>query len=194
MSNDTLIIIGVEGVIHPVVPRGVLGDPTLMGETLTGISFSAGLFSYRRYSIASAGTSFWCTDEAVKLMRGILSEDSRVDAVTCTYPDEQVEKVFDALRLPEPVAHIPAEPDAAWDDETWFMARKTTPILNYLRGKTYDRLIWVDTELNHVQTQQYQALYDTVEELILVAPEPESGLSKAEIALLHELSRKRGNN
>ena len=187
MSKDTLIVMGVEGVIYPLVPNGVEGDPTLTGETLVRVIFSTGLFSYQKYSTASAGTSFWCANETVELMRGVLSEDSRVDAATCTYPDEQAEEVFDALGLPEPVTHIVAEPDAAWDDETWFMARKTTPTLNYLQGKTYDRLIWVDTELNHAQTQQYQALYDTVKELILVAPEPENGLNKAEIALLHKL-------
>ena len=37
MFNDTLIIVGVEGVIRPIVPCGVLGDPTLMGEALVGI-------------------------------------------------------------------------------------------------------------------------------------------------------------
>lgn len=89
---------------------------------------------------------------------------------------------------------IPAGHDAARDDETWFMAQKTAPILNYLRGKTYDRLILVDAELNRVYTQQYQALYDAVSELVLVAPEPENGLNKVEIALLHELCRTEGNN
>lgn len=120
-------------------------------------------------------------------MQGILSADSPVDVATCTYPNERVEGVFEALTLPESAVHIPAEYDAGWDDETWFMAQKTAPILNYLRGRKYGRLIWVDTELNHAQTQQYQALYNAVSELVVVAPEPENGLNKAETALLHEL-------
>lgn len=157
------------------------------GEALAGISFSTGLSSYRKYSTASAGTSVWCTDETVELMRDMLSVDSSVDVATCTYSNERVEDVFDALKLPEPTAHIPAEHDVGWDDETWFMAQKTAPILNYLRGRKYDRLIWVDAELNRVYTQQYQALYNAVSELVVVAPEPETGVNKAEIALLHEL-------
>ena len=40
-----------------------------------------------------------------------------------------------------------------------------------------------------MDTQQYQVLYDTVGELVVVAPEPETGLNKVEIALLHELCR-----
>lgn len=187
MPKDTLIIIGIEGVIHPVVPRGVGDDPVLMGEALAGIVFSTMLSSYRKHGTVSTGTSIWCADETIALMRGILSADSPVDVAACTYLNERVEEVFDALKLPEPTAHIPAEHDAAWDDETWFMARKTAPILSYLRGRKYDRLVWVDAELNRVYTQQYQALYDTVGDLVVVAPEPETGLNKAEIALLHEL-------
>lgn len=192
MTNDTLIIIGVEGVIHPIVPRGAASDPTLMSEALDGISFSTGLFTYHRYGTASTGTSIWCAHEVVELMRGILSADSPVDVATCTYPSGRVEDVFEALTLPEPAVHIPAEHDAGRDNETWFMSQKTAPILNYLRDRKYDRLIWVDTELNHAQTQQYQALYDTVREVVLVAPEPETGLHKAEIALLHELCGTKG--
>ena len=187
MSSDTLVVIGAEGVIYPLAPQGVEGDPMLMGEALTDISFSTGLYSYRKYSTASAGMSIWCADETIALIQGILSADSPVDVATCTYPNERVEEVFEALKLPEPAVHIPAEPDVVWDDETWFMARKTAPILSYLRGKTYDRLIWVDAELNRVYTQQYQVLYNAVSELVLVAPDPENGLNKAEIALLHEL-------
>lgn len=37
MSSDTLVVVGAEGVIHPIVPRRVAGDPTLMGEALVGI-------------------------------------------------------------------------------------------------------------------------------------------------------------
>lgn len=187
MSKDTLVIIGVEGVIHPIVPRGVAGDPALMGEALVGISFSTMLSSYRKHGTASAGTSIWCADETIALMRGILSADSPVDVATCTYPHERVEDVFEVLKLPEPAAHIPAEHDVVWDDETWFMAQKTAPILNYLRGRKYDRLVWVDAEFNRVYTQQYQVLYNAVSELVVVAPEPENGLNTAEIALLHEL-------
>lgn len=187
MSNDTLIVVGVEGVIYPLVAQGVAGDPALMSEALAGISFSTGLSSYRQYITASTGTSIWCASEVVELMRGMLSVDSLVDIATCTYPNERVEEVFEALKLPETATHIPAEPDVVWDDETWFMARKTAPILNYLRGRKYDRLIWVDAELNRAFTQQYQVLYSTVSELVLVAPELENGLSDAEIALLHEL-------
>ena len=187
MSNDTLVVIGAEGVIYPLVAQGVAGDPALMGEALAGISFSTGLSSYRQYITASTGTSIWCASDVVELMRGMLSVDSLVDIATCTYPNERVEEVFEALKLSETVTHIPAEPDVVWDDETWFMARKTAPILNYLRGKTYDRLIWVDAELNRAFTQQYQVLYSTVSELVLVAPELENGLNDAEIALLHEL-------
>jgi hypothetical protein len=194
VSNDTLVIIGVEGVIHPLMSRKVAGDPVLMGEALAGISFSTGLSSYQKHSTARAGMSVWCADETVALMRGMLSADSLVDVAVCTYPNERVEEVFEALELPEPTVHIPAEHDAARDDETWFMAQKTAPILNYLRGKTYDRLIWVDAELNRVYTQQYQVLYDAVSELVLVAPEPENGLNKVEIALLHELCGTEGNN
>lgn len=192
MSNDTLVVIGAEGVIYPLVAQGVAGDPALMGEALTGISFSTGLSSYRQYITASTGTSIWCASKVVELMRGMLSADSPVDAATCTYPTEQVEEVFEALKLPEPTAHIPAEPVAVRDDETWFMVQKTAPIINYLRDKKYDRLIWVDTELNRALTQQYQVLYDTVSELVLVAPDPENGLNMAEIALLHELCGTRG--
>lgn len=36
-------------------------------------------------------------------------------------------------------------------------------------------------------TQQYQALYNAVGELGLIAPDPENGVNTAEIALLHEL-------
>lgn len=108
-------------------------------------------------------------------MQGILSADSPVDVATCTYLNERVEEVLEALALPEPAAHIPAEHDVVRDDETWFRAQKTAPILNYLRDRKYDRLIWVDAELNHVYTQQYQALYHTVGELVVVAPEPETG-------------------
>lgn len=187
MSNDTLVVIGAEGVIYPLVAQGVAGDPALMSEALAGISFSTGLSSYRQYITASTGTSIWCASDVVELMRGMLSVDSPVDIATCTYPNERVEEVFDALKLSETVTHIPAEPDVVWDDETWFMARKTAPILNYLRGRKYDRLIWVDAELNRVDTQQYQVLYDTVGELVLVAPELENGLNDAEIALLYEL-------
>lgn len=187
MSNDTLVVVGVEGVIYPLVAQGVAGDPALMSEALAGISFSTGLSSYRQYITASTGTSIWCASEVVELMRGMLSVDSLVDIATCTYPNERVEEVFEALRLPEPTVHIPAEPDVVWDDETWFMARKTAPILNYLRGRKYDRLVWVDAELNRAFTQQYQVLYDTVGDLVVVAPESETGLNKAEIALLHEL-------
>lgn len=187
MSKNTLVVVGVEGVICPLALQRVAGDPVLKGETIAGISFSTGLSSYRKHSTASAGTSVWCADEIVTLMRGILSADSLVDVAACTYPSERVEEVFEALELPEPTVHIPAEHDAGRDDETWFMAQKTAPILNYLRGKTYDRLILVDAELNRVYTQQYQALYDAVSELVLVAPEPENGLNKVEIALLHEL-------
>lgn len=187
MSNDTLIVVGVEGVIYPLVAQGVAGDPALMCEALAGISFSTGLSSYRQYITASTGTSIWCASEVVELMRGMLSVDSLVDIATCTYLNERVEEVFEALQLPEPAAHISAEHDVGWDDETWFMAQKTAPILNYLRGRKYDRLIWVDAELNRVYTQQYQALYKTVSELVVVAPEPETGVNKAEIALLHEL-------
>jgi len=187
VSNDTLVVVGVEGVIHPVVPCGVLGDPTLMSEALAGISFSTGLSTYRRHGTVSAGTSIWCADETVALMRGMLSADSPVDVATCTYSNERVEDVFEALKLPEPAAHIPAETDVVLDDETWFMAQKTAPILNYLRDRKYDRLIWVDAELNRVYTRQYQVLYDTVREVVLVAPEPETGLNKPEISLLHEL-------
>lgn len=194
MSKDTLIVVGVEGVICPLAPQGVEGDPVLMGEAIAGISFSTGLSSYRKYSTARAGMSVWCADETVALMRGILSADSLVDVAACTYPSERVEEVFEALELPEPTVHIPAEHDAGRDDETWFMAQKTAPILNYLRGKTYDRLILVDAELNRVYTQQYQALYDAVSELVLVAPEPENDLNKVEIALLHELCGTEENN
>lgn len=187
MSSDTLVVVGAEGVIYPLVAQGVAGDPALIGEALAGISFSTMLSSYRKYSTASAGTSVWCADETIALMQGILSADSPVDVATCTYPNERVEEVFEALKLPEPAAHIPAEHDVGWDDETWFMAQKTAPILNYLRGRKYDRLVWVDAELNRVYTQQYQALYNAVGELVVVAPEPETGLNKVEIALLHEL-------
>lgn len=187
MSNDTLVVVGVEGVIYPLVAQGVAGDPVLMGEALAGMSFSTGLSSYRQYITASTGTSIWCASEVVELIRGMLSADSPVDVVTCTYSTERVEEVFEALKLPEPTVHIPAEPSAVWDDETWFMVQKTAPIINYLWGKTYDRLIWVDAELNRVFTQQYQVLYSTVSELVLVAPELENGLNDAEIALLHEL-------
>lgn len=187
MSKDTLVVVGAEGVIYPLMSRKVAGDPALMGDALAGISFSTGLYSYRKYSTASAGMSIWCADETVALMRGILSADSLVDVAACTYPSERVEEVFEALELPEPTVHIPAEHDAGRDDETWFMAQKTAPILNYLRGRKYDRLIWVDAELNRVYTQQYQVLYDTVREVVLVAPEPETGLNKPEISLLHEL-------
>lgn len=187
MSNDTLVVVGVEGVIYPLVAQGVAGDPALMGEALAGISFSTGLSSYRQYITASTGTSIWCASEVVELMRGMLSVDSLVDIATCTYPNERVEEVFEALKLPETATHIPAEPDVVWDDETWFMARKTAPILNYLRGRKYDRLVWVDAELNRAFIQQYQVLYDTVGDLVVVAPESETGLNKAEIALLHEL-------
>jgi hypothetical protein len=182
-----LVVVGAEGVMYPLAPQGVEGDPMLMGEALTDISFSTGLSSYRKYSTASAGMSIWCADETIALMRGILSADSPVDVATCTYPNERVEEVFEALKLTEPATHIPAEHDAAWDDETWFMARKTAPILNYLRGRKYDRLVWVDAELNRAFTQQYQVLYSIVSELVLVAPELENGLNDAEIALLHEL-------
>lgn len=89
---------------------------------------------------------------------------------------------------------IPAGHDAARDNETWFMAQKTTPILNYLRDRKYDRLIWVDAELNRVYNQQYQALYNAVGELVLIAPDPENGLNTAEIALLHELCGTEENN
>lgn len=187
MSNDTLVVVGVEGVIYPLVAQGVAGDPALMSEALAGISFSTGLSSYRQYITASTGTSLWCASEVVELMRGMLSVNSLVDIATCTYPNERVEEVFEALKLPETATHIPAEPDVVWDDETWFMARKTAPILNYLRGRKYDRLVWVDAELNRAFTQQYQVLYSTVSELVLVAPELENGLNDAEIALLHEL-------
>lgn len=187
MSNDTLVVVGVERVIYPLVAQGVAGDPALMSEALAGIGFSTGLSSYRQYITASTGTSIWCASEVVELMRGMLSVDSLVDIATCTYPNERVEEVFEVLKLPETATHIPAAPDVVWDDETWFMARKTAPILNYLRGKTYDRLIWVDAELNRAFTQQYQVLYSTVSELVLVAPELENGLNDAEIALLHEL-------
>ena len=114
MSNDTLVIVGVEGVIHPIVPCGVAGDPVFMGEALASIGFSTGLSSYRQYITASAGTSIWCADETIALMRGILSSDSPVDVATCTYPHERVEDVFEVLKLPEPAAHIPAEHDAGW--------------------------------------------------------------------------------
>jgi hypothetical protein len=191
--NDTLIIVGVEGVIHPIVPRGVTGDPTLMSEALVSISFSTGVSSYRQYITASAGTSIWCADETIALMQGMLSADSPVDVATCTYPNERVEDVFEALKLPEPAVHIHVEHDAGRDDEIWFMAQKTAPILNYWRGRKYDRLIWVDAELNRVYTQQYQVLYDTVREVVLVAHEPETGLNKVEIALLHELCGTGGN-
>lgn len=194
MSKNTLVLVGVEGVICPLVAQRGEGDPVLMGEALVGISFSTGLSSYRKYSTTSAGTSIWCADETVALMRGILSADSFVDVAACTYPNELVEDVFEALKLPEPTVYIPAEHDAGRDDETWFMEQKTAPILNYLRGKTYYRLIWVDAELNYVYTQQYQALYNAVSELVLVAPEPENGLNKAEIALLHELCGTEENN
>lgn len=187
MSKNTLVIIGVERVIYPLVSCKVAGDPALMGEALVGISFSTGLSSYRKHGTASAGTSVWCANDTIALMRGILSADSPVDVATCTYLNERVEEVFETLKLPEPTAHIPAEHDAGRDDETWFMSQKTAPILNYLRGRKYDRLIWVDAELNRVYTQQYQALYNTVSELVVVAPEPETGVNKAEIALLHEL-------
>jgi hypothetical protein len=187
VSNDTLVVVGVEGVIYPLVAQGVAGDPALMSEALAGISFSTGLSSYRQYITASTGTSLWCASEVVELMRGMLSVNSLVDIATCTYPNERVEEVFEALKLPETATHIPAEPDVVWDDETWFMARKTAPILNYLRGRKYDRLVWVDAELNRAFTQQYQVLYSTVSELVLVAPELENGLNDAEIALLHEL-------
>ncbi len=192
MSSDTLVVVGAEGVIYPLVSCKVAGDPALMGEALVGISFSTGLSSYRKHGTASAGTNIWCADETIALMQGILSADSPVDVATCTYPNERVEEVFDTLKLPEPTAHIPAEHDVGWDDETWFMAQKTAPILNYLRGRKYDRLIWVDAELNRVYTQQYQALYKTVSELVLVAPEPETGLNNAEIALLHNLCGTKG--
>jgi hypothetical protein len=185
--KGTLVVVGVEGVIYPLAPLGSRDDPVLTGEAIAGISFSTGLSSYQKYSTASAGVSVWCADETVALMRSILSADSPVDVAICTYSNERVEEIFEALELPEPTAHILAEHDAAQDDATWFMARKTAPILNYLRGKTYDRLILVDAELNRVYTQQYQALYDAVSEMVLVAPEPENGLNKAEIALLHEL-------
>lgn len=187
MFKGTLVVVGVEGVIYPLVPLGSGDDPVLTGEALTGISFSTGLSSYRKYSTVSAGMGVWCADETVALMRGMLSADSLVDVAVCAYPSERVEEVFDALELPEPAAHIPAEHDVGWDDETWFMAQKTAPILNYLRGRKYDRLVWVDAELNRVCTQQYQALYNAVGELVVVAPEPENGVNKAEIALLHEL-------
>lgn len=153
MSKKTLVIIGVEGVIYPLVSCKVAGDPALMGEALVGISFSTGLSSYRKHGTASAGTSIWCAKEVVELMRGILSEDAPVDVATCTYPNERVEEIFKALKLPEPAAHIPAEHDVVRDDETWFMAQKTAPILNYLRDRKYDRLIWVDAELNRVYNQ-----------------------------------------
>lgn len=194
MFKDTLVVVGAEGVIYPLVSRKVAGDPTLMGEALVSIGFSTMLSSYRKHGTASTGTSIWCADESIALMRGILSADSPVDVATCTYPNERVEDVFEALKLPEPAAHIPAEHDVVRDDETWFMSQKTAPILNYLRDRKYDRLIWVDTELNRVYTQQYQALYNTVRELVLVAPEPETGLSKAEIALLHNLCETEENN
>ena len=183
MSNDTLV----------VVAQGVAGDPALIGEALAGISFSTGLSSYRKYITASTGTSIWCASEVVELMQGILSSGSPVDVAACTYPNERVEEVFKALKLPEPTVHIHVEHDVGWDDETWFMVQKTAPIINYLRGRKYDRLIWVDAELNRVYTQQYQVLYDTVREVVLVAPEPETGLNKVEIALLHELCGTGGN-
>lgn len=192
MSKKTLVIIGVEGVIYPLVSCKVAGDPALIGEALAGISFSTGLSSYRQYITASAGTSVWCADETIALMQGILSADSPVDVAVCAYPNERVEEIFKALKLPEPAMHIPAEHDVVRDDETWFMAQKTAPILNYLRGRKYDRLIWVDAELNRAYTQQYQALYHTVGELVVVAPEPETGLNNAEIALLHNLCGTKG--
>ena len=141
VPKDTLVVVGAEGVIYPLAPREIVGDPALMGEALVGISFSTGLSSYRQYITASTGTSIWCASEGIELMQGILSADSLVDIATCTYPNERVEDVFEALKLPEPTAHIPAEPSAVWDDETWFMAQKTAPILNYLRNRKYDRLI-----------------------------------------------------
>lgn len=193
MSKNTLVLVGVEGVICPLVAQRGEGDPVLMGDALVGISFSTGLSSYRKYSTTSAGTSIWCADEIIALMQGILSADSLVDVSTCTYPNELVEDVFEALKLPEPAVHIHVEHDAGRDDEIWFMAQKTAPILNYWRGRKYDRLIWVDAELNRVYTQQYQVLYDTVREVVLVAPEPETGLNKVEIALLHELCGTGGN-
>ena len=32
MSSDTLVVVGAEGVIYPLVAQGVAGDPALMGE------------------------------------------------------------------------------------------------------------------------------------------------------------------
>lgn len=102
MSKDTLVAVGAEGVICPLAPQGVEGDPALMGEAIAGISFSTGLSSYRKHSTASAGTSIWCADETVALMRGILSADSLVDVAVCTYPNERVEEVFEAREPPLP--------------------------------------------------------------------------------------------
>lgn len=84
MSSDTLVVVGAEGVIYPLVAQGVAGVPALIGEALAGISFSTGLSSYRKYSTASAGMSVWCADETIALMQGILSSGSPVDVAACT--------------------------------------------------------------------------------------------------------------
>lgn len=73
-----------------------------MGEAIAGVGFSTGLSGYRKYSTASAGTSVWCADEIVTLMRGMLSADSPVDVAVCTYPNERVEEVFEAREPPLP--------------------------------------------------------------------------------------------
>lgn len=121
-------MVGVEGVLHTLAPHRGEGDPMIMSETLSRISFSPELFSYHKYSTTvSARTSIWCADESVGLMRDILSEYSLVDVATCAYPHERVEGVFEALGLPNPVMHIPEGPDAARDEGTRFMSQKTTP-------------------------------------------------------------------
>jgi len=64
VSKDTLVVVGAEGVIYPLAPRGIVGDPALVG-----ISFSTGLSSYRQYITASTGTSIWCASEVIELNR-----------------------------------------------------------------------------------------------------------------------------
>ena len=34
MSKDTLVVVGAEGVIYPLMSRKVAGDPALMGDAL----------------------------------------------------------------------------------------------------------------------------------------------------------------
>ena len=72
MSSDTLVVVGAEGVIYPLVAQGgVAGVPALIGEALAGISFSTGLSSYRKCSIKCCTirwVSWWLWHQSRRLV------------------------------------------------------------------------------------------------------------------------------